>query len=82
MKPKREFTHSSFRLSIQHYQFLVLPVSDNSSIGIVQRNQWNRSTISMEWLNEINGIVSKNCQFFCVYLADFLQKNGRFISRC
>jgi hypothetical protein len=29
----------------------------NETNGIVERNQWNRSTKSMEWFLEIGGLV-------------------------
>ena len=42
----------------------------NKANGIVERNQWNRSTKSMGLLNEINGIVEKNWQINYVKMAD------------
>jgi hypothetical protein len=38
-------------------------VCGNKANGIVERNQWNRSTKSMESFNEINGFVPENWHF-------------------
>jgi hypothetical protein len=42
----------------------------NKTNGNVERNQWNRSTKSMESFNKINGIVEKNWQINYVKMAE------------
>jgi hypothetical protein len=38
----------------------ILTELGNESNGFVERFQWNCSTKSMEWLNEINGMLEEN----------------------
>jgi len=42
----------------------------DKSIGMVERIHWNRSTKSMESLDESNGFVYKNWRFCLLKLAD------------
>ena len=41
----------------------------NKTNGIVERNQWNRSTKSMGLFDDSNGIVYKNWRFRCLKMA-------------
>ena len=60
-------------------RFSVASAADcrNKVNGIVERNQWNCWTKSMESFNEINGVVSWDWRFGEVYLADKVSLIGK-----
>ena len=51
----------------------------NKTNGIVERNQWNRSTKLIGLLKEVNGFVEKNWLINYIKTPELLKKTGGII---